>query len=170
MASLMDDLIGVLESETAEYKKLIELSETMKQALIQSDVVMVENITTQEQDVTTGIQNMEHKRVQIMQNMAVVLNLKPEELKVSMLESSLEKQPQQQKKLVAVRTELKHTMEELRRANQQNQVLIHQAMELVEFDLNLFRSMRQAPETANYNKSAYNTGELLGGGGFDAKQ
>ncbi len=31
-------------------------------------------------------------------------------------------------------------------------------------------SMRQAPETANYDKNAYNTGELLGGSGFDAKQ
>jgi hypothetical protein len=54
--------------------------------------------------------------------------------------------------------------------NQQNEVLLKQAMELTEFDLTLFRSMRQAPETANYDKNAYNTGSLLGGGGFDAKQ
>ena len=46
----------------------------------------------------------------------------------------------------------------------------NQAMELVEFDMALLKSMRQAPETANYNRQAYNTGELLGSGGFDAKQ
>ena len=47
---------------------------------------------------------------------------------------------------------------------------MYQAMELVEFDMALLKSMRQAPETANYNRQAYNTGELLGSGGFDAKQ
>ena len=54
--------------------------------------------------------------------------------------------------------------------NQQNQILLQQALEMVEFDLTLFKSLRQAPETANYDKNAYNTGELLGSGGFDAKQ
>ena len=28
----------------------------------------------------------------------------------------------------------------------------------------------QAPETANYDKNAYNTGDILPSGGFDAKQ
>ena len=41
---------------------------------------------------------------------------------------------------------------------------------MVEFDLTLLKSMRQAPETANYNKNTYNTGDLLGGSGFDEKQ
>ena len=58
----------------------------------------------------------------------------------------------------------------MRTINQQNEALLKQALEMVEFDLTLLRSMRQAPETANYNKNAYNTGDLLGGSGFDAKQ
>ena len=52
--------------------------------------------------------------------------------------------------------------------SEQNAVLIRQAIELNEFDMTLFKSLRQAPETANYDKSAYNTGSLLGGSGFDA--
>ena len=40
---------------------------------------------------------------------------------------------------------------------------------MTEFDITLFKSMRQAPETANYDRNAYNTGSLLGGSGFDAK-
>ena len=54
--------------------------------------------------------------------------------------------------------------------NTQNQALIKQSLEMVEFDLTLLKSMRQAPETANYNKNACNTGDLLGSSGFDAKQ
>jgi hypothetical protein len=47
---------------------------------------------------------------------------------------------------------------------------LRQAIELTEFDITLFKSLRQAPETANYNRKAYSTGVLLGGSGFDAKQ
>lgn len=170
MASLMDDLTQVLENETVEYQKLLALSEDLREALIESDVPGVEHISASQEEVANGIQSLESKRVRIMNDIAVVLNKKPEELKVSMLEETLVNQPVQQKKLAAVRAELKETMDELKRINQSNQALIRQSMELLEFDLNLFRSMRQAPETANYNRSAVNTGDLLGSRGFDTKQ
>ena len=170
MASLMDDLTQVLENETVAYKKLTELSEELKEALIVSDVPSVERLTAAQEDVSNGIQSLEHRRARIMNDIAVVLNKKPEELKVSALEESLSGQPELQEKLATIRMELKQTMEELKRVNHTNQTLLRQSMELLEFDLNLFRSMRQAPETANYNRSAVNTGDLLGSRGFDAKQ
>lgn len=170
MASMMDDLTQVLENETVEYNKLIELSESLREALIASDVLSVEQLTAEQENVSNGIQSLEHKRARIMNDIAVVLNKKPEELKVSMLEETLAGQPALQERLAAVRIELKQSMDELKRINHTNQTLLRQSMELLEFDLNLFRSMRQAPETANYNKSAVNTGDLLGSRGFDAKQ
>ena len=170
MASLMDDLALVLESEVEQYKKLVALSEAMRDALVISDVSAVEQITADQESVANDLQALEGQRVRIMNDMALVLNRKPEELKVSALEESIGHQPQLQERLRNVRTELTKTMEELKRRNQSNQALLRQSMELLEFDLNLFRSMRQAPETANYNKSAYNTGDLLGSRGFDAKQ
>jgi len=38
--------------------------------------------------------------------------------------------------------------------------------------MNLLQAMKSAPETANYNKGACNTGTQMGvdGSGFDAKQ
>ena len=170
MASLMDDLALVLESEVEQYKKLVALSEAMRDALVISDVSAVEQITADQESVANDLQALEGERVRIMNDMALVLNRKPEELKVSALEESIGHQPQLQERLRNVRMELTKTMEELKRRNQSNQALLRQSMELLEFDLNLFRSMRQAPETANYNKSAYNTGDLLGSRGFDAKQ
>ena len=170
MASLMDDLALVLESEVEQYKKLVALSEAMRDALVISDVSAVEQITADQESVANDLQAFEGQRVRIMNDMALVLNRKPEELKVSALEESIGHQPQLQERLRNVRMELTKTMEELKRRNQSNQALLRQSMELLEFDLNLFRSMRQAPETANYNKSAYNTGDLLGSRGFDAKQ
>ena len=70
--------------------------------------------------------------------------------------------------VVHARDNLIETANKMQSLNEQNMVLIQQAIEINEFDLTLFKSLRQAPETANYDKSAYNTGSLLGGGGFDA--
>ena len=170
MASLMDDLTQVLENETVEYQKLIDLSEDLREALIASDVPAVERISAGQEEVANGIQSLESKRARIMNDIAVVLNKNPEELKISHQEETLANQPREQERLAAVRIDLRETMSELKRINKANQTLIHQSMELLEFVLNLFRSMRQAPETANYNKSAVNTGDLLGSRGFDTKQ
>lgn len=169
MASLMDDLTQVLENETAEYQRLAELSDDLREALIASDVPAVEQLTAAQEEVANVIQSLETRRAHIMNDIAVVMNRKPEELKVSTLEQSLASQPMQQR-LADARGELTQTMDRLKRINQTNQTLLRQSMELLEFDLNLFRSMRQAPETANYNRSAVNTGDLLGSRGFDAKQ
>ena len=82
----MDDLTQVLENETVEYKKLVELSEGLKEALIESDVPSVERLTAAQEEVSNGIQSLETQRARVMNDIAVVLNKKPEELKVSMLE------------------------------------------------------------------------------------
>ena len=82
----------------------------------------------------------------------------------------LNKQPEEQNRLADLRDRLRKTLEEMADINRQNEALLEQSMEMVEFDLTLFRSMRQAPATANYDRRANNTGDLLGSGGFDAKQ
>ena len=43
---------------------------------------------------------------------------------------------------------------------------------MVEFEMNLLQASKAAPETANYNRGAYNAGDTMGviDHGFDAKQ
>lgn len=170
MASLMDDLVEVLAQENEEYQKLSELSKEKKQVIIKADVPMLEKIVDQEQDVASKIQNLDNRRRKVMHDMSVVLNKPEEGFTVDTVIEMLENQPKEQERLQNVKTQLKTTLAEVRKINEQNQTLLNQALEMVEFDLTLFRSMRTAPETANYDKNAYNTGEILGGGGFDAKQ
>ncbi len=170
MASLMDDLVVVLDSEKDEYKKLIQLSEELKDAVIEHDIEKVESTTDAQESVTNNIVVLESRRKRIMSDIALVLNKKPEELTLSDLLETLSNQPEAKDRLNRTRNSLKETMEALRRRNDSNQSLLKTAMELLDFDLNLYRSMRQAPSTANYNRSASNTGDLLGRGGFDAKQ
>ena len=87
---------------------------------------------------------------------------------VSRLISLLDSQPKVQKRLTDARDRLLSAADQMKKLNDQNIILIRQAIELNEFDLTLFKSLRQAPETANYDKTACNTGSLLGSSGFDA--
>ncbi|MGN0291305.1 MAG: flagellar protein FlgN [Lachnospiraceae bacterium] len=170
MASLMDELLGVLEREEAEYRQLVEASTRKKEVIIKADIKSLEEITGEEQEIAGRIKNIENRRIAIMSDIANVLNRKVEELTVDAMMEVLKSQPKEQAQLAEIRTRLKDTLTEMKEINEQNQTLINQAMEMVEFDMALLKSLRQAPETANYNKNAYNTGDLLGSGGFDAKQ
>ena len=170
MASLMDDLVQVLESENKEYEKLEKLSKEKKQVIIDANVAALEKIVDLEQDVASKIQNLDNRRQKVMRDMSVVLNQSEQDFTIDTVIEMLSSQPKEQQRLQNVKKQLKTTLDEVRNINEQNQTLLNQALEMVEFDLTLFRSMRTAPETANYNKNAYNTGEILGGSGFDAKQ
>lgn len=170
MASLMDDLIQVLENEKEQYQKLAELSKEKKQVIVKADVPALEKIVDIEQNITNKIQNLDNRRKKVMHDMAVVLNKPEEGFTISAMIEMLDSQPKEQQQLKNVKNQLETALEEVRKINGQNQILLNQALDMVEFDLTLFRSMRTAPETANYNKNAYNTGDILGGSGFDAKQ
>ena len=102
--------------------------------------------------------------------MAVVLGHDGEQLTVTNVIEQLDGQPKEQRDLTAARDALVDVATRLQTANAQNSVLLQQALEMVEFDLTLFKSLKQAPETANYDKNAYNTGELLGSSSFDTSQ
>lgn len=170
MASLMDNLVEVLEEENAQYERLVDLSKDKKQALIQADIRTLEQITEQEQDVSSLLRNLDIRRDGIIKDMADVLGKDFKEMTITRLIGYLDQQPKEQERLSRIREKILATGNEMREWNKRNEVLLNQALEMAEFDLTLFKSMRQAPETANYDKNAYNTGELLGQSGFDAKQ
>ncbi len=170
MASLMDDLIEVLNEEKADYEKLVALGEEKRQAVIAAEIDNLERISEQEQVIAGYLQNRANRRVSIMTDMAQVLGKDPTELTVSKLIGYMDNQPDEQRKLADAREGILAVGKRLKSINELNETLIEQALEMVEFDLTLFKSMRQAPETANYDKNAYNTGDLLSGSGFDTKQ
>ncbi len=170
MASLMEDFMDVLEKENGEYGRLTELSREKRQIIIDGNIPALEEITGREQEITSILKNLEKKREEVVNDMSIVLSKKPEDLTVTNMIAFLNKQPKEQQKLMELKEKLHNTLAEMADINGQNEVLLKHAMEMAEFDLTLFKSMRQAPVTANYDKRANNTGDLLGSGGFDAKQ
>ena len=168
MASLLENLIDVLDKENAEYEKLVVLAEEKTPTIIKGDVEGLSKITEDEQ----GIQGMEKQRIKVLADIANVVNRDVETLKLIDLIQMLEKMPEQQKKLKDIHERLKETTEKLRLLNDKNQLLLADKLDMVDFNLNMIRAMKSAPQTANYTRDAYTNGEVLGifHGGFDAKQ
>ena len=172
MASLMEELMQVLETEIKEYDKLLELSKKKTPIIVKGDMEQLRLITDEEQRVADNIVAIDAKRAEITKDIAGVLNTDVENLKLSVLIEVLERRPAEQQKLADIRDRLKTVVDSVKMVNGNNMELINRSLEMVEFDLNLMKSMRQAPETNNYGRSAINSGSILGGnvGGFDAKQ
>ena len=168
MASLVEELVNVLEAEKQIYTTLVGYEERKKDVLIAADVASLEEITTKEQLACDDLIAYSNKRIQILKDIATVLGRTDGKMTVTRLISLLDTQPKVQEQLTEARDSLLNAANQMKTLSDQNAILIRQAIELNEFDMTLFKSLRQAPETANYDKSAYNTGSLLGGGGFDA--
>lgn len=170
MASLVEELINVLAEEESIYKKLTEYGEKKRQIIIDADISELEKLTDLEQQVSDELLTKSNKQIELLGDIATVLGKTDEKMTVTRLIGYLDKQPDIQSKLTETRDSLLDTADQMQKINDLNSQLLAQAIEMTEFDITLFKSMRQAPETANYDKSAYNTGTILGSSGFDAKQ
>lgn len=171
MASLIDELISSLNAEKAIYEELVPISEEKTRVLIQNDLKKLKQITAQEQLLVDKVGIIGHRREEIIKNIGVVLNKKPEELNLTTLAGLLDKQPQEKEALTAIHDSLRIIMRRLVEVNERNKELIEDSLEMIEFQMNFIQSTRMSPGNNNYNRNAKNSYTSdYGGHGFDAKQ
>lgn len=171
MASLMEELLDVLGKEDKAFKQLLDITSRKTQIIVQNDISALQQITDEEQNVMNHINGLDRKRETVTRDIADVINKDVETLKLSTLADLLKNQPEERDRLNSLIDGLSTTVRQIRRINEQNSELIKHSLEMVEFDLNMIKSMKQAPQTANYGMNAMNIGGTLGTtSGFDAKQ
>ncbi|MBP5195226.1 MAG: flagellar protein FlgN [Lachnospiraceae bacterium] len=172
MASLIDELIDTLNREDEEYNRLIALSREKTPIIVKGDLEGLAAVTDKEQAVVSVIQKLEKDRMSSMKDIAEVTNRTEEDLKLTDLIELMKGRPEEQKKLREVHDRLQQTMKTMTSVNEQNRTLLQNSLDMVQFEMQLLQSMRQAPETADYGKDAYSTGTIMGSGTkrFDAKQ
>ena len=172
MASLMENLISVLEEEGKAYEELLELSMKKTPIIVKGDLEGLQKITDEEQMIVAKIHRLDAKREDVTKDIANVLNKDVTKLKLADIIHMLSARPVEQNKLAAAHDRLKVVVGQMTKVNEQNRELIKSSLEMVEFDLNLLHSMKSAPQTANYTRGAYSSGTFMGrsSSGFDAKQ
>lgn len=172
MASLMENLMEILEQESIEYEGLLDLSRKKTPIIVSGDLEQLQLITDDEQEVVIRLNHLEKKRMEVTSDIANVLNRDVDSLKLANLIEMLAARPAEQQKLAEIHDRLQGQAGELKRVNEQNKDLLANALEMVEFEMNLLQASKRAPSTANYSRNAYNTGDTMGvaSRGFDAKQ
>lgn len=170
MASLIEELITTLETETEIYGELIPVAEKKTKVIIKNDLKELQTVTAKEQEAVDRITALEKKREEVVKNIEIVLSKKTGSLNLKEIIQILNKQPKEQKKLAEIRTKLKAEVARLADINIQNQALIQESLDMIEFHMNLIQSTRMSPGN-NYTKGA-ETADMLGmhSGLFDAKQ
>ena len=171
MASLMENLIDVLDRECDEYEGLLTVSQRKTPAIVSGSLEKLQQITDEEQNLVSRISNLERRRMEVTADIATVLNKDVTKLTLKNLIDMLAARPAEQAALIKSHDRLHQTVRELKRVNEQNGALLKDALEMVDFEISLLQAAKAAPETANYNRGAYNAGETMGvNRGFDAKQ
>ena len=99
MASLVEELVTVLEEEEKIYQTLISYGEKKTDILIRADVPELEKLTCLEQLASDDLVTHSNQQVQLLKDIANVLGRTEEKMTVTRLITLLESQPDVQKKL-----------------------------------------------------------------------
>ncbi len=171
MASLIEDLVGILEQEYEVYQQLLPIAMEKTQVIVRNDINALQEITAKEQLLVDQINSMEHKRDEVMTNIKTVLGKKAANLNLTSLIQLMDKQPKEQKALSVIRDNLKETVQRLTEINDRNKSLIQQSLEMIEFNMNFIQSTRMSPGNNTYTKGASTyDAQAFRTGMFDAKQ
>jgi len=170
MASLIENLIEVLNKEDIQYQELIKLSEVKTTAIVHGDITKLQEILGLEQKNIDIINKLEATREECVKDICCVLNLSQKGMRIDMIIEMLSGQPKEQKALQDIHKKLKRTLDYLMRINDNNKVLLQESMDMLEFELNLARNSVMAPQTGNYSKGACEQIGYDSAGSFDAKQ
>jgi len=159
-----ENLIKVLNYENKLYRQLLSMAESKTGIIINGELESLQNLIGKEQKLTDELGKLNDVREQIIEQIAAGLGKNPRELKLSELEGLL--QGEQAGKLSAVRERLKDVIGRLAAKNDLNQNLIQNALDYVNFTLNLIT--QPVPQTAQYGRKGHET-ETRGRGVLDIK-
>lgn len=170
MANLIEELIDVLQETTGCYEKLLSMANNKKDVIINGDVPSLQTITDDEQIVAGRLLRLEKKRVSIIDDIALVTNNNKHTLTITRLIDMLAKQEKEQKQLIDISQKMMTILEDVKKTNELNQLLLNESIEYINYTMNAIKSANDVPSGSNYQKE----GNLYESKGsinfFDAKQ
>ena len=171
MASLIEELMDTLDREEKLYADLIPIQEEKTRAIVANDLEAIGTLSGEEQKLVDEVGNLENKRIQVISDIATVLGRTRDSMNLEEIVRALKSQPEEQKKLQLIHDRLRRTLNRVQELNAQNKDLLNQALEMVEYNMNVIRSTRMSSGSSNYSNNAAQV-DLpdVGTGMFDAKQ
>ena len=164
MASIIENLITELNDEYALYEQLLQVSMEKTGAIVSNNLDRLSETTEKEQRLADALASVEHRRRETMTNVANILGKRPDDVKVMDVVTFLEGQPEFHDPLLAINEKLAKLARKVWEVNGHNQNLIQDALEMIEYNINLMQNLNRAPETAEYSKEMFKSNAAYAGG------
>lgn len=135
------------------YKELFNLAEKKTDVLIKGDVKILGEITEIEQDLIIKLGKLEEERYDIVSKIAKKHNIEVNEATTEFFMKLLSSEEKED--FSAICDELKTVLPQINEKNQQNEKLIKNALEYINFSINLLTDTGDIK--ANYSADGVNT-------------
>jgi flagellar biosynthesis/type III secretory pathway chaperone len=147
MEPLIKDLETILENELVLHEQLLDAAKKMNRAIKAEELAKVKESRRLYDELTCQIETLEEKRLVINDALAKSLKIEnhPNLLRI------INKLPDNRKeKLSKLRTDLKSTIEELKRTNSSNQILLTESLRTIAKIFQFIDSSRAKPSGYKY--------------------
>ncbi|MCL2603597.1 MAG: flagellar protein FlgN [Defluviitaleaceae bacterium] len=164
MAGMINQLIDILGEQADRCGELLGLAKEKKDVIVSNNIEELQKITNLENMVISQNNRLERQRISLTADIAEVLGKRGQVMDIAALTECMEGQPQQEP-LREAGNRLRGVISELKEANDLNNTLIQNALDYVEYSLNVIRTSDRisGPEyPANDKGEAY--------GAFDARK
>lgn len=160
----IDNLIKVLDYENKLYGQLISIAESKTGVIVKGDTEQLQVLVGKEQKLIGELGKLKDVREQIIGQISKSIGIQSEEMTLTKLADML---PQDQsQRLIQIRDRLQETIGQLTAKNDLNQQLIQNALDYVDFSLNLLT--QPAPQAPQYGRKGTET-NTKGSGILDIK-
>jgi len=146
--NIHNELVEVLTNEYQLYLEMMELADKKKVALIKNKIDELIDFVKREEEIVDKVKELEEKRNEIILNICEMKKEKAEDISFQEL-IKLIPEPEQ-KVLLDIREKLLDIIDRLQEQNEQNKVLITEAIKLNNVSINMFLEALE-PENAIYD-------------------
>lgn len=165
MASLIEELITTLKEQTDIYEKILEIASKKKVAIIENNIKTLQEIIAKENTLVGKNLRLDKKRVELFEDMQIVLNKK--DLTLSSIAETFKGQ-KEEKELTEIKEKISNILPKIKIINDQNQELIQMSMDYIDYSINLIRGGAIGKTT--YYDSIGNEIDVSDKKMFDARQ
>lgn len=169
MASLIEDLITSLGEEKKCYEALLDIGREKTKIIVNGEASELVELTNVEQELLSKVIGLDKKRLQIIEDIALVTNKDASELTISYLADLLVNQKEEHGDLVRLREEIREIVEGFKVINDRNKLLLQESLDYIDFTMNAISSIN-AISNANYQSEGNIYDHAESKRFFDAKQ
>ncbi len=153
MSGLLNSLIDSLTEQKQYYTELALISEEKRKVIISNDLQNLADFTTVENILISKNDKLEKRLDEIIKDIGIVLNIKPDELNVTKIASVINNENDKEA-LLQVTKDLHALAETLKKHNSVNKELLNGAIDYVQFSLNVLQNVDAKDDVKNVLKQA----------------